>query len=517
MRRAHRSLLVALAGATLVRCGAGGGEVVAHLGPRRGPPRPVPSSAAVPRYDWVGVVGTGQSLSVGASGRPVLSTTQPFHNLKLRDDGPTPGHPLDETGAFSLVPLVEPIRPFWERGDTQYPNDIFGETPHSAMANQLSMLAPSDYVTLHSVVGWGGRCMTDIDKTGAGLAYPSSLWEARTFRQLADAQGKTFAYGAVVLTHGECDAENPGYEDALYRMWSDYDTDLRAITGQREMVPLLLSQQNTFPSAGGLSASTLAEWSAGVRFAGKIVCVGPKYQYAYVGDKVHLDAASYRRLGEKYAEVFDQVFRLQRPWAPLQPRAVKRDGRTITVTFHVPHPPLAWDETLAPPHQTAWTEWARGRGFEIASARGPVPIAGVAIDGDTVVLTLAASPADAPFTVRYAMLQDAEVASGGEAVGRRGQLRDSDPLVGWDAETIACNVEEGSAVVTATEPGGFARRTLRDVARGAGLSQDTIVVDRPGEAQLMLSAPWTGPTGVATVAFHYDQRNYAVAFQIPVP
>ena len=384
------------------------------------------------------------------------------------------------------------------------------------MANQISALAGADYVTLHSVVGWGGRCMTDIDKTGTGLAYPSSLWEARTMRQMADAQGKTFAYGAVVLTHGECDASNPDYEAALYRMWSDYDADLRAVTGQRETVPLLLSQQNTFPSEGMASASTLAEWSAGVRFPGKIVCVGPKYQYAYAPDKVHLDAASYRRLGEKYAEVFDQIFRQQKPWAPLQPRGVKRDGRTITVTFHVPHPPLAWDETLAPPHQTAFTEWARGRGFEVASERGPVPIASVAIAGDAVVLTLASTPADAALTERYAVLQDAKTVSGGEAVGRRGQLRDSDPLVGWDAETIACNVEQGSAVVTATDPDAFARRTLRDVAVGAGLPPDTIIVDKPGDARLMLSSPWTGPSGAASVSFHADQRNYAVAFQIPI-
>ena len=465
MRRAPRSLLVVVLGSALLRCGAGG-AVHAPVPPR-------PSSAAVarpapPRYEWIGIVGTGQSLSVGASGRPVLTTTQPFHNLKLQDDGPTPGHPLEESGAFSLVPLVEPIRPFWAGGDTQYPSNIFGETPHSAMANQLTALAGTDYVTLHSAVGWGGRCMSDIDKTGSGLAYPSSLWEARTFRRMADARGKTFAYGAVVLTHGECDAENADYEGALYRLWSDYDADLRAITGQKETVPLLLSQQNTFPGDGTASASTLAQWSAGVRFPGKIVCVGPKYQYAYAGDKVHLDAASYRRLGEKYAEVFDQVFRQQRPWAPLQPRAVKRDGRTLTVTFHVPHPPLGWDETLAPPHQTAFTEWAKGRGFEVATERGPLAIASVAILGDAVVLTLTKEPADGPLLVRYAMLQDAQIASGGDEVGRRGQLRDSDPLVGWDAETIPCNVEQGSSVVTATEPGAFARRTLRDVAAGAG-------------------------------------------------
>ena len=511
MRRAGPALFVLLLGS----CGTGAGVAVRPASPPA--PRVAPAVAVVPRYDWIGIVGTGQSLSVGASGRPVLTTTQPFHNLKLQAEGPIPGHPLDESGALSLVPLVEPIRPFWSGGSTEYPNNVFGETPHSAMANELSALAGADYVTLHTVVGWGGRCIEDIDKTGPGLAYPSSLWEARMFRQLADAQGKTLAYGGVVLTHGECDAGNADYEAALYRMWSDYDADLRAITGQRQPIVLLLSQQNTFPGDGTASASSLAQWSAGVRFPGKIVCVGPKYQYAYASDKVHLDAASYRRLGEKYAEVFDQVFRLKRPWAPLQPKAIARVGRTITVTFHVPHPPLAWDETLAPPHQLAFTEWAKGRGFEVSSDRGPVPIAGVTLAGDAVVLTLASTPPEGSLTVRYAMLQDARVASGGDEVGRRGQLRDSDPLVGWDAEEIPCNVEQGSSVVTATVAGAFARRTLRDVAAAPGFAGDTIVVDKPSDTTLTLSSPWTGATGPSSVSFRYDQRNYAVAFQLRIP
>src|SRR5580700_10711089 len=34
-------------------------------------------------WDWSGIIGTGQSLSVGARGLPVLSTNQPYHNLKL--------------------------------------------------------------------------------------------------------------------------------------------------------------------------------------------------------------------------------------------------------------------------------------------------------------------------------------------------------------------------------------------------------------------------------------------------
>ena len=300
-------------------------------------------------------------------------------------------------------------------------------------------------------------------------------------------------------------------------MWRDYNTDLREITGQKEEIPLLLSQQNTFPLDETLSLSTLAQLSAGLRFPGRIVCVGPKYQYAYSGDKVHLDAAGYRRLGEKYAEVLDQIFRLQNTWTPLQPTSATRNGLVITVTFDVPNPPLAWDETLAPPHQSAFTAWAAGRGFEVADERGPVRIASVRIRRNDVILTLGAAPEGTPVTVRYAMVQDGQGAQGGNVLGRRGQLRDSDPFVGWDAEKIPCSVEQGSNEVTAEKPLTFARRTLRDVVSGTGLPSGTIVTEKISDTILALSSPWTGPTGAANIAFHYDQRNYAVAFQIHVP
>src|SRR5438067_58250 len=68
-----------------------------------------PDLAPPPRhFDWVAIVGTGQSLSVGAAGTPVVSTKQPYHNLKLFDSGPPPHYPLNGGGMLSLVPLAEP-------------------------------------------------------------------------------------------------------------------------------------------------------------------------------------------------------------------------------------------------------------------------------------------------------------------------------------------------------------------------------------------------------------------------
>ena len=42
-----------------------------------------PGPGTVIPWDWSGVIGTGQSLAVGEAGKPILSTNQPYHNLKL--------------------------------------------------------------------------------------------------------------------------------------------------------------------------------------------------------------------------------------------------------------------------------------------------------------------------------------------------------------------------------------------------------------------------------------------------
>ena len=108
------------------------------------------------------------------------------------------------------------------------------------------------------------------------------------------------------------------------------------------------------------------------RSPGEIVCTGPKYQYSYATDTahVHLRAQEYERLGEKTAQVyFERVVAGARLAAAAA--AVRRARRQqVTVHFHVPVPPLVWDDLLPPPHGTMIPQWEMGRGFEVL-ARAP--------------------------------------------------------------------------------------------------------------------------------------------------
>jgi len=387
-------------------------------------------------WDLHGIVGTGQSLSVGTT--PIMSTEQPYGNLKLAlGDAVVP--PWDASQPeLTLVPLVEPIRPLSTTWPSPYPGNIGGETPHSAMANQITRLVKeaagedADYVSVHSVVGESGQGMVALKKQTAdttgetGRAYAATLFETEAITRLAAAADKTYGISAIVMTHGETDSGSSTYKDELIQLHRDYNTDLAALTGQLQKIPMFLTQQFAYPSsAGTTSVATHAQWELSVEHPEDFVCVGPKYQYPGHGDGVHLSSEGYRQLGEKLGQVYFERLVLGHDWRPLEPISVTRDGRNVIVKFHVPVPPLSWDDALPSP-----TNWGEAKGFELRRQNSRVNIASVALTEDTVVLTAAADLPTEELFVSYAMTAEAvKLPVLSEAV-RWGCLRDSDPFVG---------------------------------------------------------------------------------------
>jgi hypothetical protein len=397
-------------------------------------------------FDWNGIVGTGQSLSVGEPGDArntpagtARLTAPSFRNLKL-STGSLPW-PVDANDAtLAMVPLTEPLGRIAPTYPSSWPENIAfnGETPHAAMANQLTTSVAAagagDFVSVHGVVGENGQCLIYLAKDAVqmglnGRAYEATLVEARAITRLAQAAGRTYGVRAITVTHGECDAGDATYGDRLYQLWEGYSVDLPAITGQAEPPLMIVSQQN---SSGERSASALAAWQLGVEHPSDVVCSGPKYQYPYSSDYVHLIVDGYEMLGEKYAQVLYERELAGSDWQPLQPTTVARAGRVVSVVFHVPVPPLVWEETFQLPHQTSLTEWSAGQGFELRDGAGaPLTISSVAIQENTVQIT-AAADLPAVVIVGYAMSGSATEPMTAPFTGTLhwGRLRDSDPFVG---------------------------------------------------------------------------------------
>ena len=99
--------------------------------------------AARPRPPGTGSASSapGQSLAVGGHGNapamPIGATTQRFRNLKL-SLGNASVPPFDPNNTtLSMVPLVETIRAIATGYPSPYPRNIYGESFHTAMADEL--------------------------------------------------------------------------------------------------------------------------------------------------------------------------------------------------------------------------------------------------------------------------------------------------------------------------------------------------------------------------------------------
>jgi hypothetical protein len=377
-------------------------------------------------YDVNHVLGTGQSLSVGARGAPALSTTQPYANVMFSTGAIAGG-----TNLAAFVPLVEGI------GDAAAPIDPGVETLSSAFANLVTELARGAGQKTHDILvsghGVGGIAYVGLKK--GTTAYTNGMAQVVAGLALARARQASYVVRAVTNVHGESDqvTGNLLYEDNLAEWQSNYEHDVRVLTNQSEAVPMLHTQMSSWTRFNvATSKIAMDQLAAHVDYPGKIILVGPKYHLDYVDDGVHLTNHGYQHMGEDYAKVYRRVILEGRVWEPLRPIAVSRTGAEILVTFAVPAPPLVLDRTLVTDPGAS--------GFEFAQTGDATPaILDVALDGpDRVKITLEAVPTGTDQRLRYAYT-GVVGALAGPVTGPRGNLRDSDstpsrngyPLYNW--------------------------------------------------------------------------------------
>jgi hypothetical protein len=247
--------------------------------------------------------------------------------------------------------------------------------------------------------------------------------QTRAAFDLAKSRGNSYVVRAVTTVHGESDhlEQNARYQQDLLEWQSDYELGVKAITGQTDPVPMLQTQMSSWTRYDSTtSAIPEAQLAAHTGSGGKVVLVGPKYHLAYAKDGVHLTSRGYWQMGEDYAKAYRRVILEGRPWEPLRPIAVTRDGAAITIKFVVPVPPIALDTTLVTDPGNSGFEYSDTASTSSAIARVEVTAP------DTVVVTLASVPTGQDRRIRYAFT-GIRGARSGPTSGARGNLRDSDP------------------------------------------------------------------------------------------
>ena len=347
------------------------------------------------------VLSTGQSLSLGHSGGPPITITQPYTNLMLTAD------------TSSFTPLIEPS--IGAAGIV--------ESMSSGLGNSLTYFAnPSPFRSIITLHGQNGAHYNFIKK--GTVNYSNGLTQLNAAFNLAIASNIPYRVPAVTVIHGESDEQYnvtaTQYAGYLVEFQNDYNNDVKSVTSQSDDVIMFTDQMSSWSHYSKVVPSTaLGQWIAARDNPSKIVLVTPKYILDYA-DGVHLRKYSYRRLGEYYGKVMKKVLVDKQPWLPLSPSLITISGNVITAKFNVPVAPLAFDSTAV--------DFQANNGFEYYDNSNSATILSVTISApDKVQITLSTTPTGSNKRLRYAYTATLTSLSGAHITGSpKGNLRDSD-------------------------------------------------------------------------------------------
>ena len=321
---------------------------------------------------------TGQSLAVGMTATDLWTTEPPSADLALMlaNSSGTPdirmgvyykalaetaeiaGFQYSEPGTPVSLTGFQPVRA-WARDSSR------GQTPLESMAEAVAraeLEAGLNFRTLWIVSGVGGRGYQFMKKcaaadknatNGAGLVYDNAITAITRASEFAAARGWSLAVDGIIIKHGEQDADDgmsaADYYAALLVGQSDYNTDIKAITGQERDIPFLIGAFQTWLDPASNSGrdghgSISAMLRAHVEHPDKFRVISNDYPIlpAYTTDMRHMTGKGYAILGEIWARNVLQACYFGGCECVRFKTAV-RSGATVTISVAVPAPPLAFD------------------------------------------------------------------------------------------------------------------------------------------------------------------------------
>lgn len=360
--------------------------------------------------DFVHFNSYGQSLSIGGTGsKPttVSSIVQKYDSV-MPNLGVRTADYAGKSKPTSFVPLVEKLSP----------DGTMGETLCSGCCEMFNQ-AINDIktFTLHAIAsGEGRQNVANLSK--GSFYYKRFMNDIQTANSIAAGQGKTFSVGAIGWTQGEQDYDDGTtydvYEAALLQLNIDTNADIRAITGQQNVIPFIVGQtssQNRTTASMNDPVVALAQLDACINNP-NFTLASPMYMLDFIGDNTHMDSTNYRILASYYGYAMKK-FLMDGVKNFIYPARAHLSGNFVTITFNVPVMPLVFDTVrVADPG---------GFGFSAKDS------AGTAITVNTVEIisgnTVKIGCANPPSSISYAINGKAKRA--GRLLGPRGCLRDS--------------------------------------------------------------------------------------------
>ena len=349
------------------------------------------------------VLFSGQSLATGYNST-AYTTTAPAgtYNKKC------------STGGIVMVDYVAPNATVRNAGSLVSLVESSVETGVAACCNWLSARYPEAQF-IGASAGVPGTPLADRIK-GTSI-YTAMLGTVSAINSLVTANGDTLRVLALCNVDGESDAySGASYYANVIQFGLDADADIRAITGQTQAIPLLLSQP--IGPTGGTYDTSQAQLDASLAYPDTIFLAGPKYQLTS-SDALHLEGQyGYTVMGTMYAQAIQAVAFAGQRWRGCLPLSARRSGAVVRVTYDCALGPIQLDTSVVsnPGYY----------GFEWYDSTSSATVSSVAVATPNAIdVTLSGIPTGASKAIRCAFTAVPERAAGGPVTGRRSCVRDA--------------------------------------------------------------------------------------------
>ena len=373
----------------------------------------IPSQNMLGTYasDIAHIISYGQSLSLGNGALNIQTLTQKFDSIMFNAGVRAQEGSLGVAGnRASFVPLVESVTSVTGNGETPVGNAA-ATIKRLIEAENTMDFTQQDYQLLGSAPGVGNNTITMLSKGGTG--YTNLITDVTYGLQNSAALGKSYAVPTVFWSQGERDydpAFATSYEAYLAKflqLYTDLNTDIKAITGQPDDIKIIGYQAcYTAPMPVALAQLQATKDNPNILIAAPIYAMEKT-----APGNVHLSSRGSALLGAYYGLVHKRAVIDRKPWAPVQPVKVWRQGAIIMARFNVPTRPLVLDTTLL--------SAAPNYGFSLVDNLGAdLTISSVSIAGPDTVRIVASAAIPAGAKLRYAFVLNADGWNGGN-------LRDS--------------------------------------------------------------------------------------------
>lgn len=371
----------------------------------------IPSQNMLGTYasDIAHIISYGQSLSLGNGALSIQTSTQNYDSLMFNAGILAQEGALGVAGNHaSFVPLIEAVTAATGNGETPIGNAASTIKRLIEAENTLSY-TKQNYQLLGSAPGVSNTSISMLSKGSGG--YSNLISDVTYGLSNSAALGKTYAVPSVYWSQGERDynlaTSYASYLSQFKQLYTDLNTDIKAITGQPDDIKII-GYQCIYgsPATVALAQLQATKDNANILLAAPIYAI----EKSSPGN-VHLSGRGSALLGAYYGLVHKRAVIDKKPWVPLQPVAVWRQGAILMVRFNVPVRPLAFDTTLL--------SAAPNNGFSLVDNLGAaMTISSVSIAGPDTVRIVASTAIPAGAKVRYAFVTNAAGYYGGN-------LRDS--------------------------------------------------------------------------------------------